>query len=195
MDFIANTRVYSKSDEAFLNKRLFSNIGMPKMLEVSPGELIGKVAEELKKEPEIKAPAWAAYAKTGMHKERPPQKGDWWHVRAAAVLRSVARLGPVGASKLTIKYGGKKNRGHKTEHFYKGSGSVARKVLQQLEKAGLLRQAAKGTYKGRVITKKAAELMNSIALSIGATKKEGAKKAAAATASKSSAEKKDVKSA
>ena len=142
---------------------------MPKMLEVSPNEHIEKVACELEKEPEINAPAWAAFVKTGRHKERPPV-GNWWHIRAAAVLRSVARLGPVGVSKLRNKYGGKKKRGHKPEHFYKGSGSIARKILQQLEKAGLVRQAAKGTHKGRVITKKAANLMNTIALSMGATK-------------------------
>ena len=45
----------------------------------------------------------------------------------------IYRHGPIGVSKLRTKYGGKKNRGHKPEHFYKGSGSVARKVLQQFE--------------------------------------------------------------
>ncbi len=143
---------------------------MSKMFEVDPSELIGKVASELEKVSEIKAPAWASFVKTGRSRERPPQRVDWWQVRAAAVLRSVAKLGPVGVSKLRTKYGGKKNRGHKPEHFYKGSGNVARKILQQLEKAGLVRQAQKGTHKGRVITKKAAELLNKAALELGATK-------------------------
>ena len=102
---------------------------MPKMFEVSPNEYVEKLATELKKEPEIKAPVWSAFVKTGMHKERPPA-GEWWHVRTAAVLRSVAKIGPVGVSKMRTKYGGKKNRGHRTEHFYKGSGSIARKIFQ-----------------------------------------------------------------
>ncbi len=140
------------------------------MFEVDPSELIGKVAVELGKVSEVKAPAWASFVKTGRNRERPPQREDWWQVRAAAVLRSVAKLGPVGVSKLRTKYGGKKNRGHKPEHFYKGSGSIARDILQQLEKAGLVRQAQKGTHKGRVITKKAAELLNKAALELGATK-------------------------
>ena len=136
---------------------------MPKMMEVNPGELIEKVSGELEKESDIKAPEWATFAKTGTSKERPPVTEGWWHVRAAAVLRSVAKLGPVGVSKLRVKYGSKKNRGHKPERFRKGSGSIARKVLQQLEKAGFVRQSAKGAHKGRIITQKAAALLNKAA--------------------------------
>ena len=76
----------------------------------------------------------------------------------------MAKLGPVGVSKLTVKYGGKPNRGHKPGRFRRGSGSIARKILQQLEKAELVRQTSKGVHKGRVITKKAAEMLNSAAL-------------------------------
>lgn len=142
---------------------------MVKALEVSPGKLISNVAVELEKEAEIKSPSWAPFVKTGRHKERPPVNVNWWQVRSAAVLRSVAKLGPVGVSKLTVKYGGKPNRGHKPGRFHRGSGSVIRKILQQLEKAGLIKQAQKGTYKGRVITKKAAEMLNKAALELGST--------------------------
>ncbi len=142
---------------------------MAKFLEVNPNELVEKVASELSKESDIKAPVWAVFVKTGKHKQRPPVKENWWQIRAAAMLRSVARLGPVGVQKLRTKYGGKKNRGHKTEHAYKGSGSVARKILQQLEKAGFVRQAQVGTHKGRVITKKAAQLLNKVSLELGST--------------------------
>ena len=44
----------------------------------------------------IVAPDWAAYAKTGVTRERPPTQENWWHLRAAAVLRKVARRGPIG---------------------------------------------------------------------------------------------------
>ena len=142
---------------------------MVKALEVNPRKLISNVAEKLKNEPGIKAPEWAPFAKTGRHKERPPVEENWWETRVAAVLRSVAKLGPIGVSKLTVKYGGKPNRGHRPGVFRKGSGSIARKVLQQLEKAELVRQTAKGVHKGRVITKKAAEMLNSSALEIGST--------------------------
>ncbi|MBI2144235.1 40S ribosomal protein S19 [Candidatus Woesearchaeota archaeon] len=122
------------------------------------------LAKELKSFPDIKPPEWAKFAKTGVQKERPPQEADWWHARAAAVLRSVAKLGLVGTAKLRTKYGGKHSRGHKAERFAKGSGSVIRKALQQLEKAGLVKQAVKGVHKGRTITKKASQLMSAAAV-------------------------------
>lgn len=134
--------------------------------DVDAQELILKTAEELKKIPEIKAPSWAAFVKTGMHKERPPVNNNWWYVRTASVLRIVYRLGPVGVSKLRTKYGGKKNRGHKKEHFYKGSGSILRKSLQQLEKAGFVKFAEKGVHKGRVITPKGKSFLDKIASQI-----------------------------
>src|SRR3989338_1203801 len=122
---------------------------MPTMYDVDPSELIEKAAEELKKDANIKPPQWAPFVKTGMSKERPPVRKDWWHVRAAAVLAKLDKLGPVGVSKLRKKYGDLKNKGHKPSHVYKGSGNIIRKILQQLEKAGLAKQAEKGVRKGR----------------------------------------------
>lgn len=136
---------------------------MTNIFDVPASELIEGVAAELKKNDKITAPVWSSYVKTGVHKERPPTKSDWWHSRAASVLRRVYLLGPVGTSKLRIYYGGRKNRGYKPSHFYKGSGSIARKLLQQLEKAELIKQAQKGTHKGRVITPKGKSLIDKIA--------------------------------
>lgn len=136
------------------------------MYDVDPQKLIIKTAEELKKIPEIKAPEWAAFVKTGMHKERPPAKNDWWYIRTASVLRAVYRLGPVGVSKLRTKYGGKANRGVKKAHFYKGSGNILRKALQQLEKAGFVKFAEKGVHKGRVVTPKGKLFLDKIATQI-----------------------------
>jgi len=139
---------------------------MTTMYDVEPQELILKAAEELKKVPEIKAPAWTPFVKTGMHKERPPLNGDWWYIRAASVLRTIYRLGPIGVSKLRTKYGGKKNRGVKKEHFFKGSGNILRKSLQQLEKAGLVKFTEKGVHKGRVITPKGRLFLDKIAVQL-----------------------------
>ena len=138
--------------------------------DVYPTELIEKVAEELKKIEEIKPPVWARFVKTGVHRERAPANPDWWHVRAAAVLRAVYMLGPIGVSKLRTKYGGKKRRGHKMPEFRKGSGSVIRKVLQQLEKAQLIKFVEKGVHKGRVIAPKGKSLLDKAAVAISKTK-------------------------
>lgn len=135
-------------------------------LSVDANQLIELVAKELHSIPQIKPPEWAPFVKTGRHKERPPSRNDWWHVRAAAVLRTVARLGPVGTSKLRTKFGGKHSRGHKPERFARGSGSIIRKAMQQLEKAGLIKQAVKGVHKGRVITQKASAMLNAAALRV-----------------------------
>jgi len=143
---------------------------MTTMYDVDSQELILKAAEELKKTPEIKPPVWAAFVKTGMHKERPPVNSDWWYTRTASVLRAIYRLGPVGVEKLRTKYGGKKNRGTKKEHFFKGSGNILRKSLQQLEKAGFVKFAEKGIHKGRVITPKGKAFLDKIATHIHSMK-------------------------
>ncbi len=124
-----------------------------------PSRLIEEVAKELQKEESMKEPDWAKYVKTGHFKERPPVRKDWWYIRAASVLRKIEMLGPVGVSKLRRKYGGKKNRGHKPEHFYRGSGNILRKILQGLEKAGYVKKARKGVHFGRIITGKGVSLL------------------------------------
>jgi len=130
--------------------------------DIPANELIKRTAQELKKIKEISPPVWAKYVKTGRQKERPPVEKDWWYTRAASILRKTSILGPIGVSKLRRKYGGKKNRGHKPEHFYKGSGNITRKIFQQLEKAELVEKAQKKTHKGRIITKKGIKLLNSL---------------------------------
>ncbi|HVP97234.1 30S ribosomal protein S19e [Methanoregula sp.] len=111
---------------------------MTTVYDVPADHLIRKVAEELRKRQEIKPPAWAAFAKTGVHKEMPPEDPDWWFTRAAAVLRRVYVDGPLGVERMRSFYGGSKNRGSKPNAFRKGSGSILRKALQQLEAAGLI---------------------------------------------------------
>ena len=136
---------------------------MPTIYDADPSELIEKTGEELKKTESVKPPVWAAFVKTGVHKERPPVKDDWWYVRAASVLRKIYRLGPIGVSKLRVGYGGKKHRSYKPEHFYKGSGNILRKILQQLEKEGFVKIDLKSRHKGRLITAKGKKFLDGIA--------------------------------
>jgi small subunit ribosomal protein S19e len=124
--------------------------------------LIHGAAEELKKDANIKPPEWASFVKTGMSREKPPVQQDWWFVRSAAILRKISVLGPVGTSKLKTKFGGRKNRGVRPDRFYAASGNIIRKILQQLEKAGLAKQEAKGVHKGRVITPNGTKLLETV---------------------------------
>ncbi len=131
--------------------------------DVKASDLVKELAEELKKVKEIKVPAWSNFVKTGRHKERPPEQKDWWYLRTASVLRNVYKKGPIGTSKLRTKYGGKKSRGVAPKRFYKGSGKMLRNMMQQLEKAGFVKEVKKGVHKGRVLTAKGKALLKSTA--------------------------------
>ncbi len=136
---------------------------MTTIYDVDTNDLIEKAAKQLKDQKLISPPEWSKFVKTGVHKQRPPVDASWWYIRAAAILRTVYRQGPIGVSKLRTKYGGKQNLGYKPEHHFKGSGSIARKILQQLEKSGLIKQDQRGVHKGRVITPKGKSLLDKIA--------------------------------
>jgi small subunit ribosomal protein S19e len=112
--------------------------------DVPPHDLIAAVAQELKAAGKVQPPTWAEFAKTGVNREMPPTNPDWWFVRCASVLRRIYIDGPVGVSRLRSFYGGKHRKGVATGFFAKGSGSVVRESLQQLEKAGYVRKLKKG---------------------------------------------------
>ena len=77
---------------------------------------------------------------TSNSNELPPQSADWFYVRAAAVARHVYLRKTVGVGKLRKVHGSTKNRGSRPNHHVDASGSVDRKVMQALEKIGVLEQ-------------------------------------------------------
>lgn len=117
---------------------------MTTVYDVPAAELIEKVAGLLKENEKIVPPAWAENVKTGVHKELPPASEDWWYTRCAAILRKIYADGPVGIERLRSVYGGRKDNGSKPYHRAKGSGSIARKAVQQLEAAGFLQKVRDG---------------------------------------------------
>ena len=121
---------------------------MTTVFDVPADLLIEKVAEEFKNNDKINSPAWSNFVKTGVHKERKPENIDWWCVRCASILRRVYIDGPVGVRSLRTFYGGKKDRGVNPEKFRKGSGSIVRVALHQLEDAGYVEKVDAG----RIIT-------------------------------------------
>jgi small subunit ribosomal protein S19e len=132
--------------------------------EIPKTELIERAAKELQKVAAIQPPAWAIFVKTGTSKQRQPARDDWWFVRAAAILRRLSDVdGPIGVQKLRTIYGSRKNRGHAPERFFKGSGNILRKILQQLEKAGFAKKIDKGLHKGRAITPQGLSFLGKIA--------------------------------
>lgn len=126
-----------------------------------------KLAEALKMVPEFEVPEWVSYVKSGASRERPIQDEDFWHKRAASILRQIYRKKVVGVSRLRTRYGSKKNRGFKPEEFRKAGGKIIRTILQQSDKAGFteIAQAVKGVRRrkpGRVLTEKGKTFLEAI---------------------------------
>lgn len=63
-----------------------------------------------------------------------------FYVRAAAVARHIYVRKTVGVGRFRKVHGGTKNRGSRPSHHVDASGSVDRKVMQALEKIGVLEQ-------------------------------------------------------
>ena len=131
---------------------------------INQQQVVLETAKQLKTV--IKMPEWALFVKTGAHRETMPRNPDWWYIRAASILRLANVRGPVGVQKLRTRYGGRKNRGMKPDRFGLASGKVIRAILQQLEEAGLVKQAKAGVHKGRIATPAGKSLLVKAAKSV-----------------------------
>jgi small subunit ribosomal protein S19e len=136
---------------------------MATAFDVPADKLIPKLAEELKKLETIVPPDWAAFVKTGRHREKSPADNNWWHVRSAAVLRKIYIEGPVGTTRLAAMFGGKADRGSKPNRAVRGSRSISRITVQQLERSQLVQKQKDG---GRVVTAKARKMIDGMSTQI-----------------------------
>ena len=126
-----------------------------------------KLAEALKKISEFEKPEWVEFVKSGPAKERPIEDPDFWHKRAASILRQLYRRKVVGVNRFRTKYGSKKNRGYKPEEFRKAGGKIIRTILQQSDKAGCteIMKQIRGVRKrkpGRQLTEKGKKFLEDI---------------------------------
>merc|ERR1712093_621466 len=112
-----------------------SSYTMPSVRDVTAEAFIAAYSSHLKRSCKLEIPVWVDVVKTGTGKELAPYDQDWFYIRVAAL----AKL-----------HGGSVNRGQRPSHHADGSRSVERKVLQALEKIGVLEHdTARG---GRRIT-------------------------------------------
>lgn len=134
-------------------------------LEVPADKLIDRLAKFLKENvPSVKPPQWALFVKTACYKEKVPEDPEWWFYRAASIMRKLYKSGePVGIETFRVIYGGRKNYGVAPEHFVKGSGNIVRKILQQLEREGLVKTIP---GRGRVLTPQGRALLDKLAYEI-----------------------------
>ena len=120
-----------------------------------------KLAEALKKIPEFERPMWSEFVKSNPSKERPIEDPDFWHKRAASILKQIYKNEVVGVNRLRTKYGSKKDRGSRPEKFFKAGGKIIRTILQQSETAGFT-EKVKDKKSGRKLTAKGNDFLESI---------------------------------
>jgi small subunit ribosomal protein S19e len=125
--------------------------------DVPAKKLIDAVAKKLQNDSAIILPEGSNYARTGVNTENPPVEKNWWYIRCASILRKIYINNTIGIEHLRAEYGGKRDRGSKPYKARMGSGSIVRRAVQQLEKAGYL---SKIKGKGRVLTPKGRSFMD-----------------------------------
>ncbi len=126
-----------------------------------------KLAEALKKIPEFNEPEWVKLVKSGASKKRPIEDSNFWHKRAASILRQIYKKKIVGVSRLRTKYGSRKSRGYKPEEFRKSSGKIIRTILQQSDAAGFTEiskviRGVKSKKAGRQLTENGKKFLEAI---------------------------------
>ncbi|TAL47238.1 30S ribosomal protein S19e [archaeon] len=132
---------------------------MVSVQDVDSAKFVGMLKEELKSQKLVEPTAWSRFVKSGVNKVRPPAQDDFWYIRSASLLRRLYIDNQVGVSKLRTYYGGRKKSGTHPRHFYKASGNTLRKILQQLEKSGLVQK----NKEGRKLTSAGVKLLNKVA--------------------------------
>ncbi|KAJ3093183.1 40S ribosomal protein S19 [Quaeritorhiza haematococci] len=138
-------------------------VGGVTVKDVNPHAFVKAYAAYLKRQGKLEVPKWVDLAKTGTFKELAPYDPDWYYIRAASIARHIYLRGGVGVGALKKVYGGRVNRGSRPHHHGNSSGSVARKVLQSLEKIKVLEKDASG---GRRITQNGQKDLDRIAAQI-----------------------------
>ncbi|KAH7308132.1 ribosomal protein S19e [Stachybotrys elegans] len=106
--------------------------------DVSAQKFIEAYAAFLKRQGKLPIPGWVDTVKTGPSRELPPQDPDWFYVRAASVARHIYLRKTVGVGRLRKVHGTAKNRGNRPSRHVDASGSVDRKIVQALEKIGVV---------------------------------------------------------
>ncbi len=137
---------------------------MPTPYDIPPQIFINKLAQYVKNNiDQVTPPEWASYVKTSAHAMKQPQNQNWWYKRCASLLRKTYMKGPIGVERLRAQYSGRKDYGARSEHMKKGAGGNIRKILQQLETAGLVENLE---GQGRALTPEGRRLLDTLATEI-----------------------------
>jgi small subunit ribosomal protein S19e len=113
--------------------------------DVPAQDFINAYAQFLQRQGKLEVPGYVDIVKTSAGNELPPQEAEtWFYKRAASVARHIYLRKHVGVGALNKLYGGAINRGFRPHRHADASGSINRKVLQSLQKIGVLEISPKG---------------------------------------------------
>ncbi|XP_067934965.1 small ribosomal subunit protein eS19-like [Watersipora subatra] len=117
---------------------------MPGVKDVDQQKFVVALAAFFKKSGKMKPMNNSDIIKLAHFKQMAPNDPDWFYVRAASIARHLYMRAPCGVGGFTKIYGGSKNRGTRPSLYCRGSGNVARKILQQLEGLKMVEQHEDG---------------------------------------------------
>ncbi|MCL4391521.1 MAG: 30S ribosomal protein S19e [Candidatus Parvarchaeota archaeon] len=127
-------------------------------------KLVNQVAKKLEDGKVTPPPEWAMFVKTGASKDRVPSQSNWWYLRAASIIRRMyINKRPIGVNRLKNIYGDKEKNRYSGQHFRPAGGAIIRHILQQLEKAELIKKVKIQSHFGRVLTPKGISFTDSAA--------------------------------
>lgn len=136
---------------------------MVTLYDVPAEALLEALADRL--EDRLDEPDWLAFTKAGVDREFPPVEPDFYHTRAASVLRRIAIDGPVGIDRLSTYYGGAKEGSNRygTSRTVRvdGSRKLLRSIVQGLEEADLVERPPNG--EGRVVSPEGRSFIDGVA--------------------------------
>jgi len=137
--------------------------------DVDAAKFIVAFSQHLKRQGRFEIPKWADVVKTSRNRELAPYDPDWLYVRTASMVRKIYIRGGTGVGGFRKVYGGQVRRGVCTNSYSKGSGKIARYIIQQLEEMGLVEQDENG---GRRITKEGQRELDTVAVQASAVDEE-----------------------
>ena len=132
--------------------------------DVNQIKLVNDLERKLEEEKLTTPPDWAMFVKTGSAKDRIPSQNNWWYLRAASIMRRMyVNKKPIGVNRLRNIYGDKEKNRYSGKHFRPASGAVIRNILQELEKAELIRKVKIQNHFGRILTAKGISFTDNVA--------------------------------
>lgn len=123
----------------------FTNMPGVSVRDVPAQQFIDAYASFLQRQGKLDIPGYVELVKTSAGSELPPQDAEgWFYKRSASIARHIYLRKDIGVGRLNKRYGNAMNRGFRPSHHKDSSGSINRRVLQALEKIGIVEQSANG---------------------------------------------------